>query len=246
MNIQEAYFEDDSVDLSDSELIDFCKSSGIKVEPKGAHGLIRFTGSKAQLQHMINSYWGEPDDYIDNIKEANSMSLLKDLLVLTEASAEDKADSFIQKIADGTGIAYGKIKNVFSSGSGEGNGPTLAKLEKDGYDSGGAWPENQKWFKKHGVTKAEYNAICKLDESVKLTEMEEEYDSEAFGELIDKLEDCIGDASAIVSDKTWKRQIANLNRHTNTDEAAIASGEIATSIKKLLSMISQFKSHTDV
>ncbi len=174
------------------------------------------------------------------------MNLLQDLIQLNEGSIEDKADSFIQKIADGTGIAYGKIKNVFSSGSGDGNNTTLVKLEKDGYNSGGAWAENQKWFKRHGITKAEYNAICKLDESVKLTEAEEEYDSEAFGELIDKLEDCISDASAIISNSTWKRQIANLNHHTNTDEAAIASGEIAASIKKLLSMISQFKSHTDV
>lgn len=174
------------------------------------------------------------------------MKLIQDLMQLNESSLEDRADSFIQKIADGTGIPFRKIKNVFSCGSGEGNGPTLDKLEKDGYNSGGAWTENQKWFKKHGVTKAEYDAICKLDESVKLTEEEEEYDPEAFGELIDKLEDCISDAGRIISDNTWARHVKNLARHTNNDEASIASGEIATSIKKLLSMISQFKSHSDV
>lgn len=243
MNIQEAYFEDDSVDFSDSELIDFCKNSGIKVEPKGAHGLTRFTGSKAQLQHMIKSYWGEPDDYIDNIKEANSMSLLKDLLVLTEGSTEDKADSFIQKIADGTGIAFGKIKNVFSSGSGEGNGPTLVKLEKDGYDSGGAWPENQKWFKKHGVTKAEYNAICKLDESVQINE---DYDSTILGNMIDEVEDLISDAGKIVSSGDWNKQVKLAVGQDGSDELAISTAEVASAIKQLLSKIDRLKSLSDV
>lgn len=97
------------------------------------------------------------------------MSILKDLMTLNESSTEDKADSLIQKIADGTGITYSQIRKAFQSGPGP-DTSTLEKLEKDGYNSGEAWFANKDWFKKHGVTKAEYDAVCDLCESQIVTE----------------------------------------------------------------------------
>ena len=170
------------------------------------------------------------------------MKLIQELSVLNEASKEDKADSLIQKIADGTGISYRNIKNVFSSGSGEGNKSTLAKLEKDGYNSGGAWPENQKWFKKHGVTKAEYNAICDLCESANLTEA---YDSTVIGNLIDEVEDLVSDASKIASSSEWSKQLKVAASELNSDELSILTGELQTAFKKVFSVINQLKTASD-
>lgn len=149
------------------------------------------------------------------------MNLLQELSVLTEGSAEDKADSFIQKIADRTGIAASQLKKIFCSASGKKfSYSVLKKLEDDGYDASGDWDENQKWFKKHGIAKSEFTAFHKLNESAQLDEAYFEDDSI---EIDDDLNDfCV--KSKIQIDKKGARGLVRF------------TGEKS----KLQSMINQF------
>lgn len=74
--VNEAHFEDDQVELEthpvdhdQDDLLAFCKKRGIKVEKRGAHNLVRFSGKKEALRDMISQFWGEPQDYISHIKD---------------------------------------------------------------------------------------------------------------------------------------------------------------------------------
>lgn len=74
--VNEAHFEDDQVELETNpvdhdqdDLLAFCKKRGIKVEKRGAHNLVRFSGKKEDLRDMINQFWGEPAHYLSQIKE---------------------------------------------------------------------------------------------------------------------------------------------------------------------------------
>ena len=68
----------------------------------------------------------------------------------------------VAKIAKSTGIPHEAAHVIFVGGDHPKMKPAhLEKLEKDGYDSAGAWVENKDWFKKHNVSKTEFNQLVK-------------------------------------------------------------------------------------
>ena len=235
-----AYFEDDSVDFSDTNLIDFCKKNDIKIEKRG-HGLTRFTADKKKLQQMIQTCWGEPADYIDFIKESSSM-IMKELLSLNEAEKRN-GDALIHDLAAHAGISKAAAKAIFIGG-GEVSKSALDKLEKDGFDTAGGWAENQKWFKKHGISKADYNVLVKLSESVQLDEAKE-YDPSDLGVLLDEIEEHVNSAAGIMKGPFTKliKQVAS---ESDSDEITITAGEVTSTIKKLLSQIDRLKILSDI
>jgi hypothetical protein len=78
---------------------------------------------------------------------------------LNEAKVD--VEAVLSKIQQSTNGSARAVRALFLGGSAAGMDTYLAKLEKDGYDSGGDWEENKAWFKKHRVTKSEYNALVK-------------------------------------------------------------------------------------
>lgn len=77
------------------------------------------------------------------------------------ANPDEKLNAILDKIARSTSGNKRDVRALFVGGSSPGMRSYLEKLVKDGYDDGGGWIENQAWFKKHGVTKSEYNALVK-------------------------------------------------------------------------------------
>jgi hypothetical protein len=108
----------------------------------------------------------------------NALSRLHELLsdkeiikegfeALEEAAMKD-VKPILAKLAKSAGVSE-RMLNVIMLGGDTGTGRAsvegaLHKMEKDGYDSAGAWEENKAWFKKHGITKTEFNAIVKASE----------------------------------------------------------------------------------
>ena len=72
-SLDEAMFQDDSVDLT-SDFCDYLKKNGIKYKAsREGHGLVVFTASKQKLEKMIDDQWGDDkDDYKNMITEGRT------------------------------------------------------------------------------------------------------------------------------------------------------------------------------
>lgn len=77
-----------------------------------------------------------------------------------EQLVEAKVDDVIAKLVSSTGGSAKAVRALFVGG-GDTSTTFMNKLEKDGYDTSGGWEENKAWYKKHGITKAEFNALVK-------------------------------------------------------------------------------------
>lgn len=78
---------------------------------------------------------------------------------VNESVSTVKIDDVIRKLASALGSSISATHAYFIGGSAEGMTALTSKLEKDGYDTAGAWEENKGWFKKHGITKAQYDTL---------------------------------------------------------------------------------------
>jgi hypothetical protein len=75
---------------------------------------------------------------------------------------EEGVSEIVAKIAKSAGIPHESAHVIFVGGDHPKHSPRyLEKLVKDGYDDAGAWVENKDWFKKHGVSKTEFNQLVK-------------------------------------------------------------------------------------
>lgn len=75
---------------------------------------------------------------------------------------ETSVDPIVKKIADTYGISFRVAHAIFVGGSAQGMQNASDKLDKLGYDTAGTtYMDNAEFFKKAGVTKAEFNRLVK-------------------------------------------------------------------------------------
>ena len=87
----------------------------------------------------------------------------KEVVDLNEAT-EEQIDAILTKIKSKTGGSFGVVSAYWTGGDAKGLEAYIDKLEKSGFDTAGAWSENQEWFKKNDITKAEYMALVKYSQ----------------------------------------------------------------------------------
>jgi hypothetical protein len=81
-----------------------------------------------------------------------------------------------------------------------------------------------------------------LIQELTLLNESKDFDKDHLDSFIEKAEDFVKRANDIHSGPTWKNEIKNACKHVNSDEPALKSGEIGTTLKLLRSQLKQFRS----